>query len=80
MRNRDDLCLIVNGARKKNTIVHYPCSGFVAHSMLSVLLFRLLSDSLLFCVSSQSSIRCPTREDQVVQHPLQTYGYLQQEE
>ena len=26
MRSRDDLCLIVNGVRKKNTIIHCPRS------------------------------------------------------
>ena len=58
MRSRDDLCLIVNEVRKKNSIIHYPCSGFCCtqHAFSESLVFRKLSDSLIFCFSSQSPI------------------------
>ena len=68
MRSRDDLCLIVNEVRKKNTITHYSCSGvllFTCH-IFSSFSQKLLSNNLSpLEYPVKSSIRCSIREDQV---------------
>ena len=53
----------------------------VAHIVLTAFCVQIaLKQSAPFWVTSESSIRCSTREDQEVQHPLSKYGYPQQEE
>ena len=67
MRSRGDLCLIVNGVRKKNTITHYSCSGvLLLHTSYfqQIFVLKMLSNNLPPLVYPiKSSIRCSIRED-----------------
>ena len=63
MRCRVDLCLIVNEARKKNTIIHHPCTYNVQFLTITYAINFVVAHCML---SANLSVQIAPRQSGVV--------------